>query len=94
MAEELARKRRQCAGHRSSAKLIIPSVIDVLEGGDICQVWENTKSRWNNTDEKDSLQKKLTTLRQLDTEIHALVAEDDDDDDDDDDDTFIKVSKL
>ena len=92
MAEELARKRRQCAGHRSRAKLIISSVIDVLGGGDISQVWENTKSSWNNTDEKDSLQQKLTTLRQLDAEILALVAEDDDDDDDDDD-TFIEVSK-
>ena len=40
MAEELTRKRRQRAGHRSSAKRIISSVIDVLGGGDISQVRE------------------------------------------------------
>ena len=41
MAEELARKRRQRAGYRSSAKRIISSVIDVLGGGDISQVGEH-----------------------------------------------------
>ena len=43
-----------------------------LEKGDISQVWENTKSSWNNTDEKGSLQQKLATLRPLDAEILAL----------------------
>ena len=72
MAEELARKRRQRAGHRSSAKRIISSVIDVLGGGDISQVREHEIKL---KQQRDSLQQKLNTLRQLDAEILDLVAE-------------------
>ena len=72
MAEELTRKRRQRAGHRSSAKRIISSVIDVLGGGDISQVREHEIKL---KQQRDSLQQKLNTLRQLDAEILDLVAE-------------------
>ena len=72
MAEELARKRRQRAGHRSSAKRIISSVIDVLGGGDISRVREHEIKL---KQQRDSLQQKLNTLRQLDAEILDLVAE-------------------
>ena len=72
MAEELARKRRQRAGHRSSAKRIISSVIDVLGGGDISQVREHEIKL---KQQRDSLQQKLNTLRQLEAEILDLVAE-------------------
>lgn len=71
MAEELARKRRQRAWHRSRAKRIISSVIDVLGGGDIAQVREHEIKL---KQQKESLQQKLITLRQLDAEILALVA--------------------
>ena len=63
MAEELARKRQQRAGHRSSAKRIISSVIDVLGGGDISQAREHEIKL---KQQRDSLQQKLNTLRQLD----------------------------
>jgi len=72
MAEEFARKRRQRAGHRSSAKRIISSVVDGLGGGDISQVREY---KIKLKQQKDSLQEKLNTLRQLDAEILALVDE-------------------
>ena len=72
MAEELARKRRQRAGHRSSAKRIISSVIDFLGGGDISQVREHEIKLKR---QRDSLQQKLNTLRQLDAEILDLVTE-------------------
>ena len=72
MADELARKRRQRAGHRSSAKRFILSVIGVLGGGDISQVREHEIKLKQQT---DSLQWKLNTPRQLDVEILALVAE-------------------
>ena len=74
MAEELARKRRQRARHRSSAKRIISSVVDVLGGGDISQVREyEIKLK----QQSGSLRQKLDiyTLGQLDAEILALVAE-------------------
>ena len=72
MAEKLARNRRQRAGHRSSAKRIISSVIDVVGGGDISQVREHEIKL---KQQRDSLQQKLNTLRQLDAEILDLVAE-------------------
>ena len=72
MAEELARKRRQHAGRRTSAKRIILSVIDVLGGGNISQVLEHEIKV---KQQRDSLQQKLNTLRQLDAEMLDLVAE-------------------
>ena len=69
MAEKRARKRRQRAGHRSSAKRIISSVTDVLGGRDISQVREYEIKQ---KQQKESLQQRLNTLRQLDTEILAL----------------------
>ena len=72
MAEELSRKRRQREGHRSSAKRIISSVLDVLGGGDIFQVrGHEIKLK----QQRDSLQQTFNTLRQLDAEILDLVAE-------------------
>ena len=72
MAEELSRKRRQREGHRSSAKRIISSVLDVLGGGDIFQVRGHEIKLKQQT---DSLQQTFNTLRQLDAEILDLVAE-------------------
>ena len=72
MAEELTRKRQQRVGHRLSAKCIISSVIDVLGGGDISQVREHHIKL---KQQRESLQQKLNTLRQLDAEILDLVAE-------------------
>ena len=69
MAKELAKKRRQRSGHRSSAKRIFSSVIDVLGGGDISQVREH---KIKLKQQKDSLLQKLNTLRQLDAEILTL----------------------
>ena len=51
---------------------IISSVIDVLRGRDISQVQEHEIKL---KQQRDSLQQKLNTLRQLDAEILDLVAE-------------------
>ena len=56
MAEELTRKRRQRAGHRSSAKRIISSVIDVLGGGDLSQEREHEIKL---KQQRDSLQRSV-----------------------------------
>ena len=72
MAKELARKQWQCGRHRSSAKRIISSAIDVLGGGDISQVQEH---KIKLKQQRDSLLQKLSTLWQLDAEILDIVTE-------------------
>ena len=72
MAKELARKQWQCGRHRSSAKRIISSAIDVLGGGDISQVQE---LKIKLKQQRDSLLQKLSTLWQLDAEILDIVTE-------------------
>ena len=73
MAEELFRKRRQRGGHRSSATRIISSVIEVLATGDVLQFAKHAVTL---NQQRANLQQKQITLRQLDTEILALVGED------------------
>ena len=72
MAEELSRKRRTRAGHRSTATRIITSAIKVLATRDLSEIAKHVIKL---NQQKASLQEKRTILRQLDMEILALVDE-------------------
>ena len=70
MAEQLARKKRIRAGHRSSATKMIGQIYEALEGAEI------NLSRLRH--QKEGLEEKLIHLQRLDLEILDLLAEDDD----------------
>ena len=72
MSEGLVRKKRICAGHKSSATTMFTNVNELLltlEPGPTTDTLKLTQL-------KLSLQEKLETLRQLDSEILDLTEED------------------
>ena len=73
MAQQLAKKKRICGGHKASATRIMEQIKDILADRD---VWEDETSDTSRLLQlKLSLEEKLTTLKLLDEEILDLLEE-------------------